>query len=189
MHHLRSFAMVAQESTITRAAARLHLAQQAVSTHIQQLERAFGVTLLVRTSRGVVLTLAGEELAAGAKTVIADVEALVARVRAVAEGTAGRLRLVCKPHATVEFALEVVEAMETAAPDVRIELITVSTLPEEMELLTSGGADAAFLWTPVGDERLRFAEVRTDRRVVAVPSGHRLADRPWSRSWIWPMSR
>jgi hypothetical protein len=61
---------------------------------------------------------------------------------------------------------------------VRIELITVSTLPEEMELLTSGGADAAFLWTPVGDERLRFAEVRTDRRVVAVPSGHRLADRP-----------
>ncbi|WP_345433771.1 LysR family transcriptional regulator [Actinoallomurus vinaceus] len=39
---------------MTRAAERLHLAQQAVSTHIQQLERALGVTLLVRTSRGVV---------------------------------------------------------------------------------------------------------------------------------------
>ena len=154
--------------------ARLHLAQQAVSLHVQHLERALGATLLIRTSRGVLLTSAGEELAAGGATVVADLDGLAERVRAVADGQAGRLRLVCKPHATAEFALDVVEAMEAAVPGVRIEPVTVSTLPEELDLLSSGRADAAFLWLPVGDERLRFAEVRTDRRMVALPERHPL---------------
>lgn len=177
LYQLRSFLTVSEEHSITRAASRLHLAQQAVSSQIRQLERALGVTLLVRTSRGVLLTPAGEELAAGGKAVIADADALVERVRAVAAGQAGRLRLVCKPHATAEFAIEVAEAMEAAVPGVVIELVTVSTLPEELELLASGRADAAFLWTPAGDGSLRYAEVREDRRMVALPEGHRLASR------------
>lgn len=177
LRHLRSFLAVARELNITRAAQSLHLAQQAVSGHIQQLERAVGATLLVRTSRGVTLTAAGDELAAGGKGLLGDLEALAARVRMVADGQAGRLRLVCKPHATHEFALEVAEAVEAAVPGLAIDLVTVSTLPEELELLASGGADAAFLWVPTGDERLRWAEVRTDPRMVALPAGHRLADR------------
>jgi DNA-binding transcriptional LysR family regulator len=178
LRHLRSFLAVAEESNITRAAARLHLAQQAVSLHVKHLERDLGVALLVRTSRGVLLTPAGEELAAGGAGVVADADGLAERVKAVAGGQAGRLRLVCKPHATAEFALDVIEAMEAAVPGVEIEPVTVSTLPEELELLASGQADAAFLWVPLGDGRLRYAEVRTDRRMVALPDGHPLADRP-----------
>lgn len=177
LRHLRSFLAVARESNITRAAQQLHLAQQAVSAHIQQLERALGATLLVRTSRGVRLTAAGDELAAGGKALLGDLDALTARVSTVAGGQAGRLRLVCKPHATHEFALEVAEALEAALPRLEVELVSVSTLPEELELLESGGADAAFLWVPTGDERLRYAEVRTDRRMVALPVTHPLAAR------------
>jgi DNA-binding transcriptional LysR family regulator len=54
---------VAQELNITRAAARLHLAQQAVSVQVKQLERALDTDLLVRNSRGVALTPAGAVLA------------------------------------------------------------------------------------------------------------------------------
>lgn len=177
LRHLRSFLAVARERNITRAAQSLHLAQQAVSGHIQQLERALGATLLVRTSRGVELTAAGEELAGGGAEVAGAVDALAERVRCVAGGLTGRVRLVCKPHATHEFAVEVAEAAEAAVPGLEVDLVTASTLPAELELLTSGGADAAFLWMPTGDDRLRFAEVRTDRRMVALPSGHRLAGR------------
>ena len=177
LRHLRSFLAVARERNITRAAQNLHLAQQAVSGHIRQLERAVGATLLVRTSRGVELTAAGDLLAAGGKDLLGGLDALTEQVRCVADGRAGRLRLVCKPHATYEFAVEAAEAAEAAMPGLEIELVTVSTLPEELELLWNGGADAAFLWVPTGDERLRYAEVRTDRRVVALPSGHRLAGR------------
>jgi DNA-binding transcriptional LysR family regulator len=177
LRHLRSFLNVASEGNITRAAQSLHLTQQAVSGHIQQLERAVGATLLVRTSRGVELTAAGSELACGGREVLAGLDALTERVRRLARGQGGRLRLVCKPHATYEFAVEVAEASEAAVPGLEIELVTVSTLSEELDLLTNGGADAAFLWVPTGDERLRYSEVRTDRRMVALPSGHRLACR------------
>jgi DNA-binding transcriptional LysR family regulator len=177
LRQLRSFLAVAEERNITRAATRLHLAQQAVSVHVQQLERALGVTLFVRTSRGVLLTAAGEALVAGGMPVLADLDALMERVRAVARGQAGRLRLVCKPHATAEFAVEVVEAMEKAVPGIELDLVTVSTLPEELELLTRGAVDAGFLWLPVGDDRLRHAEVRVDPRMVALPVGHRLTGR------------
>ncbi|NUS13768.1 MAG: LysR family transcriptional regulator, partial [Streptomyces sp.] len=177
LRHLRSFVAVAQELNITRAAQRLHLAQQAVSGHIQQLERSVGVTLLVRTSRGVRLTAAGDELAAGAKDLVGGLDDLAARVRRVAGGQAGRLRLVCKPHATHDFAVDVAEAAEAAFPGLSVDLVSVSTLPEELELLATGGADAAFLWVPTGDDRLRYAEVRTDRRMVALPAAHPLAGR------------
>ncbi|GIH17714.1 LysR family transcriptional regulator [Rugosimonospora africana] len=179
IRHLRSFLAVAEERSITRAAVRLNLTQQAVSGHLQHLERTLGTTLMVRTSRGVSLNQAGHELATGAKAAVDDLDALTRRVAAVAAGRTGRLRLVCKPHATAEFAVEVAEAMESAVPDVEIELVTVSTLPEELRLLSEGEADAAFLWLPTGDDGLRYAEVRTDPRMVALPEGHPLADRPW----------
>ncbi|GAA5186735.1 hypothetical protein GCM10023322_33630 [Rugosimonospora acidiphila] len=76
--HLRSFLAVAEELSITRAAARVNLTQQAVSIHLQQLERSLGVVLLVRTSRGVSRTPAGHEFAVGAKAVLDDLDALAA---------------------------------------------------------------------------------------------------------------
>lgn len=84
VRYLRSFLLVAEELNVTRAAARLHLTQQAVSTHIQQLEQALRVVLLVRTPRGVSLTAAGEVLAAGGRRLVADLAGLGQRVRAVA---------------------------------------------------------------------------------------------------------
>ena len=107
LRHLRSFLVVAEEASITRAAARMYLTQQGLSRQIQVLERALGVTLLVRTSRGVLLTAAGEELAAGAKALTADVQALVQRVRASGGKQSGGLRLVCCPFTTTMFAIEV----------------------------------------------------------------------------------
>jgi DNA-binding transcriptional LysR family regulator len=172
---VRSFCAVAEESNITRAAARLHLTQQAVSTQIRLLESLLGATLLVRTSRGVLLTAAGQELAASAGRLIEDATAVVRRVQAAAQGQVGRLRIVSKPHATAEFAVQVIEAMDTAVPGVALDLVTVSTLPEELDLLTTATVDAGFLWLPVGDDRLAHAAVRADPRVVAVAAGHRLA--------------
>ncbi|MYW05291.1 LysR family transcriptional regulator [Streptomyces sp. SID3343] len=174
---LESFLMVAQESNVTRAAARLHLTQQAVSSHVQQLEHALGVTLLVRTSRGVLLTPAGDELAAGGKAVVADLEALAERVREVARGQCGKLRLACCPYSTALFAAEVAGAMESAVPGIEVDLTTLPTPRAEMEQLESGDADAAFMWVRRGDPRLRHAEVRTDSWAVAVAMGHRLAER------------
>ncbi|MTE17479.1 LysR family transcriptional regulator [Nocardia aurantiaca] len=177
VRHVESFLVVSEELNITRAARRLHLTQQAVSAQLQQLERSLGVTLLVRTSRGVLLTAAGEELAAGGAKVVADWSTLVVRVRRAAQTQTGAVRLACCPYATNLFAVDVAEAMEARFPGLDVELTSVSTPADELELLTSGQADAAFMWLPIGDIGLNHAVIRTDARAVAVPDRHPLAQR------------
>ncbi|GAA2005703.1 LysR family transcriptional regulator [Catenulispora subtropica] len=177
VRYLRSFLTVAEELNVTRAASRLHLTQQAVSTHIQQLERTLQVLLLVRTSRGVLLTEAGRELASGGQGVVSGLTELAHRVRAVAAGQGGQVRLACCPYATDLFAVEVADAMEAAFPGLEVALTSVPTPRRELAELSGGRADAAFMWLPVGDVGLHHAVIRTDRRAVAVATGHRLAER------------
>ncbi|MFE9751068.1 LysR family transcriptional regulator [Saccharothrix saharensis] len=178
LRHLRSFLAVVRERSITGAGAVLHLTQQAVSTHVRQLERALGVVLLVRTSRGVLLTAAGEELAAGGATVVEDVARLAERVRAAAGAQSGTLRLVCCPAATSLFAVDVADVLEKAVPGLRVRLMGADTPKREHELLVDGHADAAFMWLPLGDVGLHHAVVRRDARVAVLSAGHPLADRP-----------
>jgi len=57
---LRAFVAVSEDLSFTRAAARLYVAQQALSAQIQQLETRVGTRLFDRTTRKVSLTDAGE---------------------------------------------------------------------------------------------------------------------------------
>lgn len=177
LRHLRSFLAVAQERSITRAGVALHLTQQAVSTHVQQLERSLGVALLVRTSRGVLLTPAGEELALGAAAVVDDLSRLVQRVRAVADAQTGTLRLACCPAATAIFAVAVADALESMVPGLQVTLSSAQHPKHELELLHTGRADAAFMWLPIADVGLHHATVRRDPRTVALSPRHALAHR------------
>ena len=86
---LQAFLAVAKELNITRAAARTHMTQQTLSVQIQRLERAMGVDLLVRSTRGVRLTPAGEALAQAAADVVAELDGLAGRVRAAAGRAVG----------------------------------------------------------------------------------------------------
>jgi DNA-binding transcriptional LysR family regulator len=178
LRHLRSFLAVVQERSITGAGAVLHLTQQAVSTHVRQLERSLGVVLLVRTSRGVLLTAAGEELAAGGVTVIDDVDRLAERVRAVAGAQAGALRLACCPAATSLFAVDVADTLEALVPGLQVKLKGAQHPRHELELLNDGHADAAFMWLPAGGLGLHHAIVRSDPRAVVLSTRHPLADHP-----------
>lgn len=68
---LRYFVAVAEELSFTRAAARLYVAQQAISREIRRLEDRMGTRLFVRTTRRVTLTADGERLLSRARDLIA----------------------------------------------------------------------------------------------------------------------
>jgi DNA-binding transcriptional LysR family regulator len=85
LRHLRSFVVAAEELNFTRAAARLHVAQQSLSSTIRLLEQELGVRLFDRTTRVVKLTAAGNSFLPAARRVIAEADDAFAAVRARSE--------------------------------------------------------------------------------------------------------
>lgn len=84
LRHLQAFVAVAEELNFTAAAKQLFIAQQALSTRIQQLEQRVGVQLLRRTTRSVELTHPGRVFLADAAAILATVDAAVSAVRSAA---------------------------------------------------------------------------------------------------------
>ena len=86
LRQLRSFVAVAEELHFSRAAARLHLAQSALSAQVRQLEREIGGPLFVRSTRRVELTPAGEALLPDAQQLLSLADAALERARGLVRG-------------------------------------------------------------------------------------------------------
>src|SRR6476646_7781485 len=93
VRQLEYFVAVAEELSFTRAAARCHVVQSALSYQIARLERENGVTLFERTSRSVRLATAGELLLPRAREVLSELDSARAELAALAGVLTGRLRL------------------------------------------------------------------------------------------------
>src|SRR3984957_398777 len=93
LRHLRYFVSVGEEQHFGRAAARLHVAQPALSRQIQDLENELGFMLFERLPRGVRLSAAGKLFLNDARRILQDVDEAKRRAERVATGKAGTLRV------------------------------------------------------------------------------------------------
>src|SRR3954462_11302165 len=74
VRQLRYLVALAEERHFTRAAAREHVAQPALSQQIRRLEEEVGLSLVERTTRSVRMTAAGELLVKHARRVLEEAE-------------------------------------------------------------------------------------------------------------------
>ena len=122
MRRLQYFVAVAEELSFNRAARRLHMAQPPLSVQIKNLEEELGVILFERTSRGVVLTEAGEFLLEEARRLLVQVDQTVSAVRRVGQGEVGRLTLGFVPSASNETLPPILSAFGERFPGVELFL-------------------------------------------------------------------
>ncbi|MBS2545678.1 LysR family transcriptional regulator [Catenulispora sp. NL8] len=146
---LAYFLAVADELHFGRAAARLGIAQPALSKTIQRLERRLDASLFVRTSRTVTLTAAGQVLARDARAVLAALSAATARTQRTDAGHR-RLVLAMRPGGDAGLLPAILAAYDRE-PDVPpIEVVFAA---DQARLLREGKADAALLYLPPADLR------------------------------------
>ncbi|MCW3841953.1 LysR substrate-binding domain-containing protein [Micromonospora yasonensis] len=174
LRRLRYFAVLAEELHFTRAAARLRVAQPALSQQIRALERQLGVPLVHRTSRGCTLTEVGARIAGEAARLLAEVDAGTARIRDLVRGRGGRLRLAYTRSARGGRVDALVARFRAAHPDVEVVPETAWTAPNVAGLL-AGRLDAAFVRPPVDEPALACRTVDTEELLLALPAGHPLA--------------
>ncbi|GAB3931592.1 LysR substrate-binding domain-containing protein [Kribbella albertanoniae] len=175
---LQALAAVAEDGSMTRAARRLNLTQQAVSGQIRQLERIVGTPLVVRLSSGIELTAAGQVVLKQGEALLSSAEAMMSEARMVGAARSEPLRIAFKAQSTAHFMPAVEAALRRQAPDLEVQPISSHTLPEEIEALVEGRADAAFLWLPIGDDpRFVIHPLLAEDRWVALPPGHPLSER------------
>jgi DNA-binding transcriptional LysR family regulator len=175
LRHLRYFAAVAETCHFGRAAERLHMAQPALSQAIRQLEGELGTPLLVRTTRQVSLTPAGEFMYGEAQRVLGRIEDSVRSVRRIADGRLGLVRIALTGTAAFTQLPRIARAVKDELPSVALEIHADLLTPAQCEGLRAGSIDLGVLRPPVTGEGLELRTIEVEPLVLAAPADHRLA--------------
>ena len=123
---LHVFMLVAREGSFTKAAARLGLVQSGVSRTIRDLEARLGVQLLVRTTRRLSLTPAGEQLYRTTQSSFQSLDAGLATLAHFRDTPSGTVRINASQHAIDKILLPKLASFRQRYPDIRLELISES---------------------------------------------------------------
>jgi DNA-binding transcriptional LysR family regulator len=174
LRRLRYFTVLAEELHFTRAAARLHIAQPALSQQIRALERELGARLIERGRGANTLTPVGVVVASEAASVLAHAAEARERIAAAVRGQGGRIRLAYTRSARGGRVDALVDRFRAENPLVEVVPETGWTAPNVAGLL-AGRYDAAFVRPPVDDPGIRWRLVDTEELRLALPTGHPLA--------------
>lgn len=159
---METYVSVVETGSFSAAARRLDVGQPAVSKAIAQLEKRLGTRLLMRSTRGLTPTEAGERFYEGAQRTIADANEAELAVRGSGAGFEGRLR-VCAP---VTFArLHIIPRLSgflDAHPDLRVEIV----LDDRPIDLLAEGIDVALRLGDPGDSTMTGRRIGDSPRFV-----------------------
>jgi DNA-binding transcriptional LysR family regulator len=174
LRHLRYFTAVAEESSFTGAARRMHVTQQVLSAQVRQLEESLGVQLLERTSRGVALTPAGAAFLESARDTLASLDRAVAAAHNAALAVTGELTVGLSVAAGGALPTALLAAFKQAEPGIQVRLRTFE-LDQPAAGLLDHSAGAAFVRPPVAAPGIRIRQLAEEPRVFVLPSSHPLA--------------
>jgi DNA-binding transcriptional LysR family regulator len=175
-HQLRYFIAAAEDSSMTRAAARLHVSQPALSRQIALLEKELGVALFDRIKKRIHLTDAGRHFLTKSRQIICDAELLVQHTREQFGKARKTLRLGLLTPLIDDLVAPVVREFRLRYPKAKISLFELAPRAQ-LDRLRSRELDAAIVGNIDESDRRSFSTRRLARhRMAAVlPESHALA--------------
>ena len=144
LRSLHYFVRIAELGSITRAAAHLHVAQPALTRHVQRLEDELDVTLFTRANRGVRLTEGGQKLLESAQRILRDVERAGDEIRAHKAHPSGKIVLAVTPTLCPVVVPELFGRMRRHYPMIELKVVHAGMVRLE-EFLVDGRVDLALL--------------------------------------------
>ncbi|KAA0998136.1 LysR family transcriptional regulator [Paraburkholderia panacisoli] len=174
LRHLKFFVAVATEGSFSKAAHLLHTSQPSLGRQIGDFELHVGVPLLVRDSRGCVLTPAGHAMLEQARIILSQVETAkqVARQAALSEKQSLTIGFISGYE--LEWFPKVIEMFRPELETVEIA-VQSRMAPELTQALVSGEIDVALLRVDIRPSDLVFEPLFTEPLLAVMPVNHRLA--------------
>jgi DNA-binding transcriptional LysR family regulator len=173
---LRLFIAVADSGSITRGAARVHLALASASARIKALEAAVGTVLLKRGRRGIELTAAGQNLLDHARIIMHNIDAMQGDLMAFSRGMKATIRLLANTSGLSEYLPKTLAAFLAEHPHLSID-VEERESTDIANAIASGTADIGLVAEhalPDSIERIPFSE---DRLVIVAARHDQLANR------------
>ncbi|MDQ1374723.1 MAG: hypothetical protein QOJ09_2061 [Actinomycetota bacterium] len=178
VRQLRCFVAVAEELHFGRAAARLHVAQPAVSQTIRTVEKELGLVLFDRTNRRVALTGAGEVLLDEARRVIDRFDAARATMARLRSGETGKVRIGAAPALPPTLVPDLLSRFGAGVPDLDVVVRALPAGRSAREVLDDGGLDLVLVRGELHEPGINSAVITREPVGVALPIDHPLAGRP-----------
>lgn len=170
LRHLRYFQTVARELNVTRAAARLHMAQPPLSRQIRQFEDEVGVALFDRVGRGLRLTEAGRFLLEQSLLLTQRLEETLEGTRRIGRNEKRWFGIGFVPSVLYGVLPDLIRELRADEREVEVGLTEMITV-QQLEALKSGRIDLGFGRLALNDPAVVQQIVMAEPLVAAVAVG------------------
>jgi LysR family transcriptional regulator for metE and metH len=170
---------IADTGSVTRAGARLHLTQSALSHRLRAVESRLGTPLFLRLGRKMVLTPAGERVLATAHRVLDELTRAEDELRVLGRDGVGVLRLCTQCYTGYHWLPPLLSAFHAKHPRVDVE-IAVDATYRPVDALLANEIDLAVLTAPADrTPKLLVRPLFEDEMLAVVAPGHALSAREY----------
>ncbi len=172
-HRLKSYCLVVETKSFSRAAQAKHMTQSAMSRLIKSLEGELGVTLLHRKGKAALPTSEGRLFYEHAKKILEEYTRMEQDIGMAAHTARNTLRLGASKTPAVHFLPQVMYEFSKAHPGMRIDLSVCETATVVRDL-RDGRIDVGIIEGTVGDPAFTADSIAEDEIVVIASENHPL---------------
>jgi LysR family transcriptional regulator, hca operon transcriptional activator len=176
LRQLKYFVAIAEEGSVSAAADRLHTSQPSLGRQIRDLELEIGVPLLIRNTRGCVLTIAGQALLEQSRVILSQAEVAKEAARRAAQSEKQSLTVGFITGYEMEWFPKVIEIFRAQLDEIQLTVQSRMS-PDLTQALLAGEIDVALLRADPKHKDLSYEPLFTEPLVAILPARHRLASR------------